>query len=66
MDHGWKLVRVEPETVEVNGNGTNGNGHHDGFGIGPTVELVPVNGHSLDDGNGHHDEAEEPQQTLFS
>ena len=33
--------RVEPETIAVNGNGTNGNGHHDPFDIGPTVELVP-------------------------
>ena len=62
VDDGWKVVEVEPEAVEVNGNG---NGHHDADGIGPTVELVPVNGHS--------DEAPEPpawpadrQQTLFS
>ena len=73
VDDGWKLVEVEPETVGVNGNGTNGhhangNGHHDAIGIGPTVELVPVNGHAPanGNGNGHHEEAEEPQQTLFS
>ena len=44
VDDAWKAV-------EVNGNGhaTNGNGHHDG--IGPTVELVPGNGHA--NGNGH-------------
>ena len=54
VDEGWKLVEVETEAVEVNGNGTNG--HHDA--IGPTVELVPA--------NGHHDEADEPQQSLFS
>ncbi|MYD96212.1 MAG: hypothetical protein F4X98_02345 [Gammaproteobacteria bacterium] len=72
VDDAWKAVEVEPETVEVNGNG-----HDDPFGIGPTVELapvesrngngnapVPVNGNGV---NGHHgDEAEEPQQSLFS
>ena len=71
VDDGWKPVEVEPEAVAVNGNG-----HHDTIGIGPTVELFPANGHRAngnghapanDDGaNGHHDEAEEPQQTLFS
>ncbi len=73
VDDGWKVVEVEPETVEVNGNGK----HADG--IGPTVELVPVNGHTNGNGNGHapapvngngsnghHDEATEPQQSLFS
>ena len=35
------------------------------FGIGPTVEMVPANGRHAN-GNGHHDDAEEPQQTLFS
>ena len=52
VDDGWKVVEVEPETVEVNGNGkhANGNGH----------AAVEVNG------NGHSDEAPEPQQTLFS
>ena len=54
VDEGWKLVEVETEAVEVNGNGTNG--HHDA--IGPTVELVPA--------NGHHEEGDEPQRTLFS
>ena len=58
-----------PEAVAVNGNG---NGHHDAIGIGPTVELVPVNGNRAnghkavpvnDNGaNGHHDdEALEPE-----
>ena len=69
VDDGWKVVEVEPEAVAVNGSGTNG--HHDANGLGPTVEMVlgnghaavPVNGHSA---NGHRDEAEEPQQTLFS
>ena len=78
VDDGWKVVEVEPETVPVNGNG-NGNGHHDPFDIGPTVELVPASGHALVNGNGHavvsvngnggngHDEdAEEPQRSLFS
>ena len=67
VDDDWKLVEVEPEAV-------NGNGHHEA--IGPTVELVlgngrhangngrlPVNGNGT---NGHHDEAPEPQQSLFS
>ena len=75
VDDGWEAVEIEPETVEVNGNGTNG--HHDPFG--PTVELVPANGHTANgnghapapvnghNGNGHHDEAEEEQQqSLFS
>ncbi|MDE2823345.1 MAG: hypothetical protein OXK79_07550, partial [Chloroflexota bacterium] len=69
VDDGWNLVEIEPETIAVNGNGhhANGNGHDDLFGIGPTIELVPVNGHALANGNGHHEEeAEEPQQTLFS
>ena len=63
VDDGWKAVEVEPETF-----GVNGNGHHDLFGIGPTVDLAPVNGHAPTNGNGngHHEEAEEPQQTLFS
>ena len=78
VDDGWKLVEVEPETVAVNGNG-NGNGHHDADGIGPTVELVPVNGRHANgnapapvngngvNGNGYHDdETPEPQQSLFS
>ena len=63
VDDGWKAVEGEPEAVEVNGNGHHANGHNDLFGIGPTVELMPVNGN----GNGyHHDEAEEPQRSLFS
>ena len=62
VDDGWKVVEVEPEAVEVNGNGTNG---HHANGIGPTVELVLANGHHAN-GNGHSDEAPEPQQTLFS
>ena len=73
VDEGWKLVEVEPETVEVNGNGTNG--HHDG--IGPTVELALGNGHHANgngnghvpapvNGNGRHEEADEPQRSLFS
>ena len=53
VDDGWKLVEVEPETIAVNGNGTNG--HHDAGDIGPTVELVPGgNGHAANgNGNGH-------------
>ena len=71
VDEGWKVVEIKPEAVA-----TNGNGHHDA--IGPTVELVldngrhangnghahvPVNGNGA---NGHHDEAGEPQRSLFS
>ena len=56
VDDDWKAIEVEPEAVIVNGNG-----HHPG-GIGPTVELAPVNG----SGNGRNNEAPEPQQSLFS
>ncbi len=82
VDDGWKVVEIEQKTVEVNGNGhhANGNGQDDLFGIGPTVELVPTNGHAPANGNGHvpvpvngnganghhDDEADEPQQSLFS
>ena len=67
VDDGWKAVEIEPEAVAVNG-------HHAG-GIGPTVELVLDTGHHANgnghaavevNGNGHSDEAPEPQQTLFS
>ena len=69
VDDGWKVVEVKPETVEVNGNG-----HHEGFDIGKTVELVPAIGSANGNGNapvpangnGHHVEADQPQQTLFS
>ncbi len=69
VDEGWKLVEVEPEAVEVNGNG------HHANGIGPTVELVLGSGHHANgnghaptpvNGNGYHDEDPEPQQSLFS
>ena len=46
VDDGWKVVEVEPEAVEVNGNG------HHADGIGPTVELVLDTGHYAN-GNGH-------------
>ena len=72
VDDGWKVVEIEPEVVAVNGNG---NGHHDDL-LGPTVELVPADGHANGNGhapapvngngNGHHDDAEEAQQSLFS
>ena len=56
--------------VEVKGNGTKGNGHHDPIGIGPTFELAPGSGHTPVDGNGknghHDDEAPAPQRTLLS
>ena len=61
VDDGWGAVEVETETIAVNGNG-NGNGHRLDP-IGPTVELVLANGYGS---NGHQDEAEEPQQSLFS
>ena len=62
VDDGWKVVEVEPEVVEVNGNG------HHANGVGPSFELVPVgNGHAAVpvNGNGRHDEAPEPQQSIF-
>ena len=40
VDDDWNVVEAEPESVGVNGNGANG--------------------------NGHYDEAEEPQRSLFS
>ena len=72
VDDGWKPVEFEPETI-----GVNGNGHHEAIPIGPTVELAPVNGHNANGnghvaapvngiGNGRHEEADEPQRTLFS
>ena len=79
VDDGWQAVEIEPETIAVNGNGHHANGHDDPFGVGPTVKLAPVpangngvNGHAPvpaneNGANGHrHDEAEEPQQSLFS
>ena len=71
VDDGWRPVEVKPETIAVNGDG---NGHHDADGIGPTVDLVPAkvhangNGHApvSVNGHGHYDDAEEPQQSLFS
>ena len=62
VDHGWRPVEVGPESV-----GVNGNGHHEAIGVGPTVELVLGNGHVLanGNGNGHGDEASEPQRSLF-
>ncbi len=68
VDDGWKAVEIEPEAVGVNANGNgNGNGHHDG--IGPTVELVPGNGHVRANGNGvdgHRGKDPEPLQSAFS
>ena len=82
VDEGWKAVEslpraghgVEPTVVETH---RNGNGHHTG-GVGPSVELVMGNGHVSANGNGagraavpvngngHHDETPETQQSLFS
>ena len=66
VDEGWKAV--EPEAVPVNGNGHSGNGHDDPLEVGPTVELVPASDHATNGNgaNGHHEEALEPQRTLFS
>ena len=73
VDDGWKAVEIEPETIAGNGNGSghHANGHDDMFG--PTVELVPANGNGHvplpvngNGANGHYDEADEPQQSLFS
>ena len=72
VDDGWKPVEIEPETFPVNGNG-----HHEALPIGPTVELVPASGHNANGNghapapingseNGHHEEADEPQRSLFS
>ncbi len=76
VDDGWKALEAEPETVSVYGNGTNSHGDSNGSDIfGPTVDLIPVFGHALGgkgngtstaNGSGHHAEAEEPQQSLFS
>ena len=60
VDDGWKVVEIEPETISVNGNGHHANGG-DAIGIGPTVELVPVNGHTNGNGNGHHEERTAPE-----
>ena len=69
VDDGWKPVEslphaghgVKPEAVAVNGNG-----HHDLFGVVPTVELVPANGNTPVNGNGHYAGESEPERTLFS
>ena len=69
VDDGWKAVEVEPEAI-----GVNGNGHYAADGIEPTVELVPEGSYTNGmkhttrpvNGNGHHNEAEGPQQSLFS
>ena len=60
VDEGWKTHEVELEVNGTNGNGVvtaNGNGHA-AKGIGPTVELVL--------GNGQHDDDSEPQRSLLS
>ena len=72
---------VEPETIAVNGNGNGhhdaigpmvelvpSNGHHaNGNGHAPApVNSAPRTGYGGNGASGHHDEAEEPQQSLFS
>ena len=78
-------IEVEPKAVEANGNGLDGNRHHDPFDFGPTAELVldngrdatrNVTGHAATPANSlpvqdtgvtvQHEEAAEPQPTLFS
>ncbi len=68
VDDGWKAVEnpPQPDVLPVNGKGRYANGHDDPFGIGPTVDLAPVDGQVNGNGNGHHEEAEEPHQSLFS
>ena len=66
VDDGWKTTESEPEAVPVNGNGHSGNGHDDPLGVGPTVELIPANSLPRTGYGGHHEEASERQQTLFS
>ena len=58
VDGDWKAVEVEP-VVEVHVNSNGVNGHHPDA-IGPKVEVV------LGNGNGHHEEPAEGQQSLFS
>ena len=57
VDDGWKAVEVEPTVVETH---RNGNGH-----AANGVELVMGNGRHAN-GNGHHEEAAEGQQPVFS
>ena len=57
VDHDWKPVEIEPVLAAVNGNWANGND------IDSTIELVLATGLQA---NGHHEEADEPQHSLFS
>ena len=75
VDDGWRLVKMEPEAVEVNGNRHNDTRDHDSMGTGPVVELVLRSGYTangsrhelvLVNGNDQVDESEDAQQTLFS
>ena len=59
VDPEWRVP--EPVVVEVHANGADGNGHAEG--VGPSVVTVPRDGRVA---NGHHDEAAEPQRSLFS
>ena len=81
VDDGWKLVELETEAVSVNGNGNghhaaigptvelfpvNGN-HANGNGHKPVpVNSLPRTGYGGNGNGHHHDEAGEPQQSLFS
>ena len=61
VDHGWRAVELEPVSVEVRTNGANG---HSANGFRRSAGLVPCGHHGA--GIGHHDEALEPRQSLFS
>ena len=72
VDDGWKAP--EPEVVEIHTNGARGNGHH-ADGLRSSVALLVGNSHAANghghtvapvNGNSRHEEADEPQQSLFS
>jgi PRTRC genetic system protein C len=61
VDDGWKVVEVGQEVAVINGNG------HGADILGQTVEFVLGNDNAANgNGNGHHREAEELRQSLFS
>ena len=51
VDDGWKVVEVEPETIRSTATGM-ATATTTTFDIGPTVELVPANGHATPTGTG--------------
>ena len=74
VDDGWKAVESLSSWRPSGRAGTSRStaSGADANGIGPGVEHVLGNGHAAipvngtGNGNGHHDEAPEPQQSLFS